>query len=739
MSTPVRFPWVMSALALGLACPTVAWSQQAPAAVTLDTVVVTVQKRAQAEKDVPMAVTVIERDALDRLRIQDLSDVGSLAPSTVLSQSSGVNTLTVRGVGGGGRNIGFDPRVGVYLDGVYIGQAQALTMPWLDLQQAIFLRGPQGHLFGRNAVAGAVVLTSEDPHGPASASARMTAGTQDRREAQAVVAGSWSETWAGRLAVSNEHSEGDILNRYNGEDWGGIDRRGARGQVQWMPSDTWKLSLSADVADSHQKIPYGQPITDFFDSPLVGGALPARQVDFNVTPFVDLRTWGTALTAQHLFSNGSTLTALSSVRDTRQRRQNDTDYSPADLLWVHYTDAFRQNAQELRWASSETGSVRGVLGLYGAQEKASTNRGVTIGQDVGTLVPVPGLPIRLPFGQAFGLSPGFGALSLSKVDTESWAVFGNVDVDLGDRWTVSAGGRYTEEKKQLDMDLDGAGSGALSIATFHAQRTRRDKNFSPRASATFKLSEGVNAYLTYATGFKSGGWNVDFLNAGQAASDFGFAPETVASWETGLKGSSADGKWSFEGSLFHADYSDYQVFQFESLGSGAAVLQLRNAAKVRSRGAEISANWRPNQRWNLGAQLGALDARFVRFPNGAGAGVGLDGNRLPDAPRWTAGAQASYQHALGQGKLVWQVEHHYRAKSYASADNDEVFDRLPSRHWANGRVTYENSNGQWVVSLWAKNLGNDRSVEVRGRDFFGNQVVQYAPSRQVGLDLTWRY
>lgn len=735
MNPCFRFAWSLTGLSLAVS----AWATESPTPTTLDAVVVTVQKRAEAEKDVPFSMSVLDHRELERSRVKDLSDVGARVPNTVLSQSSGVNTLTIRGVGGGGRNIGFDPRVGVYLDGVYIGQSQALTMPWLDLQQAVFLRGPQGHLFGRNAVAGAIVLVSEPAQEPTQATVQTTVGNQGRRDAKASWGGAWSDAWAGRVAVSNEHTDGTIRNLTGGQRWGGLDRSGGRAQVRWTPNDQWRVDWNADGSHSRQNIPYGQPITDFFDTPLKNGPLPKRTVSFNDTPFVDLRTWGTALTGRRTLSNGGTLTALASVRDTRQLRQNDTDYSPADLLKVNYDDTYRQRSQELRWASSTEGRVHGVIGVYGAQERARTQRGVTVGQDVNTLVPVPGLPIRLPFGAAFRLRPGFGASSLSHVATDSWAVFGNVDVDLSDRWNVSLGGRYTQEEKRLDMNLNGSGSGALAIATLATTDKRRDEDFSPRASLIFKATERTNLYLTYATGFKSGGWNVDFLNVGQASTEFGFEPETVTSWEAGLKGSSRDGKWAFEGSVFQATYDDFQVFQFQSLGGGAAVLQLTNAAKVRSRGAEISAQWHPSSAWTVGAQVGTTDARFVRFPNGAGAGLDLDGNRLPEAPRWTAGVQVGYTRDVGPGVVSIQAEHHYRDWSYASADNDPQFDRLPSRQWTNARVTFETASGRWAVTLWSQNLFNQTRIDVRGRDFFGNQVVQYAQPRQVGMDLTWKY
>lgn len=133
--------------------------------ITLEPVVVSVQKRPEQEHAVPMALSTWSARDLDVLRIRSARDAVALTPGAVLTQANGVNTLTLRGIGGGGRNIGFDPRVGIYLDGVYLGPAQALVLPWDDIEQAVVLRGPQGHWFGRNSVAGAIALTTRPPSG----------------------------------------------------------------------------------------------------------------------------------------------------------------------------------------------------------------------------------------------------------------------------------------------------------------------------------------------------------------------------------------------------------------------------------------------------------------------------------------------------------------------------------------------------------------------------------------------
>lgn len=708
---------------------------------TLESVQVTVQKREEAAQDVPWSLTTFDADSLDRLRVRSINDVARLSPNTFFSGSSGVNSLTMRGVGGGGRNIGFDPRVGVYLDGVYVGQAQALTMPWLDLEQAVFLRGPQGHLFGRNSVAGAVVLTTVEPTDSFEGQARAAVGSRGLAEGSVIASGPLSDTIRGRVVVSNEHQDGYIDNRFNGETLGGLDRASGRGSLVWEPSELLRVGLTVDAGHLRQTIPYGQPRTDFFGAPLLGEPLGKREVNINDRPFVDLRTGGAALSVQYNAFGGGTLTSITSQRSTRQERENDMDYSAADIVSLRYQDRFSQTSQEFRWASAENASVRYIVGVYAAREDARTKRYIDVGQDMGALVPVAGYPMRLPFGVAFGVRPGLAqASSLGQLRTDTAAVFGSVDWDLSDRWTAELGARYTWEKKNLAMQLDGRGSGALRVATLpddHQSLSHTD--FSPRASLIFKITPDLNTYLTYSTGFKSGGWNVDFLNVAQAASGYGFEPETVESLELGLKGQALQGRLSFDVAAFEARYKDFQVFQFVTLGSGTSALQLRNAAQATSRGVEASVGFQATSALRVGANAGFLDAKFDRFPNGDPTGRDLAGNQLPEAPRHTVGLMVDYRTKAGTTGLVdWHVDYSYRGAWFSGATNASS-EKIASSQQTNASVRFTPVSGRWDVELWARNVFNQDAVVAHTRDFFGNEVVQYNTPRSVGVTGTWHF
>ncbi len=710
-------------------------------ATTLAPVLVTVQKRPEIARDVPLSLTTFDAQALDRLRVQGINDVVRLVPNAFFSASSGVNSLSVRGVGGGGRNIGFDPRVGVYLDGVYVGQAQALTMPWVDLEQAVFLRGPQGHLFGRNSVAGAVVLTSAPPSDAFEGQVRLSAGNQGLAEGSAVVSGPLSETVSGRVTIGNEHRDGVIRNRYDGDDLGGLDRAGGRASIRWTPTDSWRIDAAVDAGHLRQNIAYGQPKTDFFGFPLIGEPLSKREVDINTNPFVDLRTNGASVTAQYTLANGSTLTSITAQRATRQKRSNDMDYSAADLVKLRYRDEFKQTSQEFRWASSDAAPVRAVVGLYAAREDADTERYVDLGEELSTRVPVSGYPIRLPFGAAFGVTPGLAkAASLGQLRTDTAALFGSVDWDVTDRWTLELGGRYTWERKDLAMQLDGSGAGALRIAVLpDEQRQRDDTDFSPRASVVFHLSPSLNAYATYATGFKSGGWNVDFLNRAQAAGDYGFAPETVNSYEVGLKGLVLNDRLSFDVSAFRAHYDDFQVFQLVTLGSGTSAFQLRNAARATSQGLEASAAYQVTRRLRVGGAVGFLDATFDQFLNGDATGRDLSGNKMPEAPRRTASLQLDYRMTAGSaGHLDWHVDHSYRDGWYTAATNTPG-EWVGSSQLTNASVRFVPTSGRWDLLVWVRNLGDRDFVVARTRDFFGNDVEQYNTPRSIGVTGTWHF
>lgn len=684
---------------------------------------VTVQGVQHQERRLPMSTTVLHAEDLDKLRIKSIERAALLTPNTRASLASGVNTLTVRGIGGGGRNIGIDPRVGVYLDGVYIGQSQALNVPWLDLEQAVFLNGPQGTFFGRNSISGAVSLQSNRPTDYFSARGDVEWGSNNYQAVEGVVSGPLIKELNARVAVRKQSQDGYIWNRHTNDFLNNKDVSTGRVGLDWTRGD-FNVWLTYDWSKVTSNAIVGQPASEFFGFPLVS-TLGKNQADLNTEPSYDLRSEGVTVNAKWATARGE-LTSLTAHRSVRQDRVSDMDYFPADLLSLYYNDNFSSTSQELRW-SGKTTRFTYQVGAYVGRENSRTDRLITIGADAPTtLIQVAGVPMRIPFGTALRVKPGFGAFSLGHLRTDTSAVFGNISVPFGKKWAMDAGARVSWETKKLTSTLDGSGSGGMQIASFTDRDRLSTNDVSPYASVRLMPSEQTQVYLTYATGYKSGGWNADFVTRQQAQGDLQFKKETVNSWELGVK--SAHKTWNASAAVFYALYDDYQFSQFVAQNGQAMVAQIRNAAKVSSQGAEVKGQWIPNDRFMLRGEMGVLRARFDKFPNATGTGASFNGNHLPDAPAFTSAVGFDYTHPLASGALRLTVVQSYTSSLYALANNlpDEKIKPLALTYLA---VRYQPTDSWWSVKASVSNVFNTQRVNYINKDILNNRVIQYNPPR----------
>lgn len=720
-------------------CCHAAEQQMPPAAdapLSLGEVVVTAQKRTQAIEDVPVSMTVVDRKALENTRAATLTEMQQLVPNFSIAQPHGWNTVSIRGVGGGGRNIGVDTRVGVYVDGVYMGQAQALDQSLFDIEQVEMLRGPQGHLFGRNNVAGAVNIITRAPSETFESTFRAVAGNHNTREGYVDVSGPMTDKLLGKFSIGYEARDGFSTNLFNNQKLDDLKRASTRGQLAFRATDRLEINLAADYADIKQNQILGEAVTGMFDAPLSGGPYPSHTVNFNTTPFIKNRLSGGNLTANYDMAGGNTLTAITGYRSTHQNRQNDTDWSPNDVFRVDYTENFKQLSQEIRIASPIKDSLRYVAGVYLMHESAESHRLAIVGNDTATLVTHP-LAGTVPFGALLGLTAG-GIIPVSgAVKTDSYAIFGSLDYDLTSELTLNLGARYTEERKSLLYNLDGAASGGLGIGTaVNYTDGRSDSMVTPTVGVSYALNELLNLYGKYSTGFKSGGWNLEYLTATQIANKFDFNKETVDSYELGLKGVTRDHRMSYDLSVFHSTFKDFQVFQLVNTGAPTPEFQLKNAAKAESIGAEASLRAMLTDSLSIGGNIGILKAKFMSFPSGTMSGGDAVGKRLPDAPNLTAAVTANYSmfaSSLG-GRLDFYGEYSHRSKSYSGVDNSEALDGVGSRDVVNARVSLLSDHTRLKLSLWARNLFNNNYTTLRYRDFFGNQYVKRGDPRVFGLE-----
>lgn len=712
-----------------------------PSPFKLDTIVVTAQKRKQPALDVPISMTVLGQSEIEKARGGTLEDIQQLVPSLSLESQSGYDVLTIRGVGGGGRNIGFDPRVGVYLDGIYMGQAQALRQPLFDIEQVEVLRGPQGHLFGRNTVAGAINMTTRAPTSEFEGSVRGVIGSKGMYESYGTVSGPISEKLLGKISIASETRGGFTTNLYDGQKLDDLQRYTARGQIVVMPTDKLNISISADSSNAKQKLILGEPTSGLFGLSLAGGVLPNRTVNFNTTPTDAVALYGGGITVNYTMDSGHVLTAIAGYRNTHGEKRVDNDYSPTDLLRVFFVDDYKQSSEEIRIASPNRGRARYVGGFYHLSETAKTDRKATIGLDAGTaLVQFPGAPALLPFGPVLGVLPGAVISNNGEVKTNTYALFGALDYAILESLTLNLGVRYTHEKKALLFNLDGSAGGAFGIGSLTNFRdSRSESNVSPTVGVTYALSTNQNIYAKTSRGYKSGGWNAEFLST-NGVKNPSFGAESVDSQEVGMKGKLFDSRLRYDLAAYTSRFKNFQVFQFVDLGAGATSIELRNAAQVESRGLEANLTLWPTRQLEIGARIGLVRATFSSF-NNCSPTVDCTGHRLPYAPSFTSTLTANYvmpQPGLG-GKLNLYVEYSHHGKSFSDPVNDPVTQNVPSRQQVNARLSYIRNNSPWDINLWVRNLFDKDTVATRGRDFLGNLIVRRVDPRVAGLEAKFSF
>jgi len=690
----------------------------------LGEIVVTAQKREQSLKDVPIAMSVVDAATIARTRSTDLRDLSRLVPNFSVQRAGSIDTVLIRGVGGGGRNIGFTTRAGVYVDGVYAGQFASVNQDTLDVERIEVLRGPQGQLFGRNTVSGAVSIVTVKPKDVFEGSIEAGYGNKDLYEVRGMLNLPLAQGVALRVSAAHRERDGFTLNVPTGTDLDNINRDSVRAQLGADLSERLRLDLSADYSRDDTNKLLGEPITDTFGtgpSPLPGDF----DTPFNRDPVQDAEIAGVAATLVYDLSNGIELTSVSGYRRTDWKRSNDLDYIPADFFYFDYHDRFSQFSQELRASFGKGGPLSGVAGLYYFDETAKSLRTVSGGAQVALL--------------GLGVGPGVGASVSATVLTRSFAGFAAVDWKASETVTVNIGGRYTHERLTL-RDYSTFGPAAFGLGPVpDFDDARSENSFDPTIGVTLALSDRSNVYAKYAHGAKSGGWNIDFTSAAQFADGIGFDNESVNSGEIGFKTESADRRLRINLAGFYSVYDDYQINQFVDLGMGQASIQLNNAAKATSWGVEASVRAVPLDGLLLTADLGYTHAAFDRFPDGGGPGVDLDDNRLPYAPRFIAAAAAAYEFPVSATMtLGLSANWSYRSGSFSGPENTAT-QKVDARHLVDARIELAGSRKGWSVALWARNLFDESWIDNRIFDFFQTQAVEHGEPRTYGVSTRWGF
>lgn len=686
---------------------------------TLGRVTVTARRREESLKDVPGSVTAISADEIARFASTEIGDLQSSVPNIVLHEGDAQNTVAyIRGVGQLDSLAFADPGVGIYLDDVYLGRAQGSFLDVFDVERIEVLRGPQGTLYGRNTIGGAIKFVSRAPSETPEFSASATVGSFDQTDVSVGISGPIAgDKVLGKAAVAYLSRDGYADNTVTGQDDGDRDTLAWRGSILTHLSDNFRVQISADgSSDTPDTSRTPNRETAVF------GAFPRSEdpftIDADFNGLSDLSVRGISARATWDVSDGVTLVSTTAYREMEYDANLDLDATGAPLFGVFVFEDQKQFSQELQ-VNYENGPLSVVGGLYYFDEEDVTESGI------------------------FGPDIAFVSNSINDQNTTAFAVYSDLSYDVSERLSVSVGVRLTEEEKDFIriQEFFGAATPLIpQIGTgFRATEVDTSKSFSntsPRFSISYDVSDDVTTYASIGRGFKSGGFD-GRSNTGFEAQPFD--AETLTAYEAGIKGSFADGAVFASAAVFLNEYEDLQVSSFtEQNGAFAAIFT--NAAEAQISGFEFEGSWQATEHLRFDLSGGYLDAEYNEFIGENGADVS-DMLTPANAPDWTGRLAANYRRSLGQDtELVAAAAAAYRGDVYPTVSSSDIL-RQGGYTLFDASIGLEFANGKYSLLLAGRNL-SDKKYRTQGFDLsdsLGYQLGYYGAPRTVSLTASVRY
>jgi iron complex outermembrane receptor protein len=594
------------------------------------------------------------------------------------------------------------------------------------------LRGPQGTLYGRNAVGGSVNLVTRNPTTEYSGFAEATVGNYDRVTLEAGVGGPISDTISFRIAGQTNDRGGYGKNVVTGDDIDDLKTRAVRGKIDIHPSDAFNLLLSADYArqDDHSGAYHyaGQIIPGTVTSGVaLGGNLPnnpARNLATEAPVGFETELYGFGATANLELSDDLTLTSVTGYRRSSVRLQSDIDLTDGRFAPYDTREKSRQFSEELR-LTYHFDKGNWIVGAYYFDEHIRTL--LLDPQDIRLLVPT--APPLFVNAYAAG----------GTLDTRSYAIFSQLDYNLTDQFSVTVGGRYNSDRKKVDEFLQfdlarpyNPNDPILPLATQQASRTFN--SFTPKLGLQYKPNDDFMLFASWSKGFKSGSYNLGAVGPA-------FKPEKLTAYEVGLKSDLADRTLRFNLSAFYYDYSDLQVNK-----TLAQNVVIENAASAKLYGAEAEILFVPIEALRVDVNAAYTHSKYKDYltEDAARPALGLidlSGNKLEQAPEFSGTVGIEYAVPAAFGTVTPRVEMFYTSKVYFSQYN---LDTVAEGSYAlfNAFLNFKAGGNGLYGSLFVKNIGNITRIAnaIPGSAIVNNPVqATYIPPRTYGLRVGYRF
>lgn len=729
-------------------------------------IVVTAQRREERLIDVPISVSAVGQAALDRAQVRTVTDIGTVVPNIQINETIGNNfgpLITIRGISpSGDTSMARDQPVGIYIDGVPVGKSTGAAFDTVDLERVEVLRGPQGTLYGKNTIGGAVNMITRKPTGEFGGQYQVGAGSFGQFNQKIAVDLPEVAGFSAKFGLVTKLDGGYFRNAVRKENFGEKELWAARADLQWKPSDRFTALYSYDITDSKgtpEQLALtavtGTGATAFINGMLAPFVVTGRTRETSAQSALesDLRTTGHALTLEWEPGLGDlTLKSITARRTAFTSSRSDFDGSPLDLLRIILINDYEQFTQEFQ-AIGSAGDFRYTIGAF------------YLNDNYDVFNP------RWNFqfgGNRFDISTRSGG-------SKSYAGYGQLAWTpgaLNDRFTASLGMRYTREEKEASELLlsnsayaanprsaasgvfvrDAAGNpvtrsgqpaagarpGAGGIGytdLIPLDNSGVWERFNPELNLLYKIQPDFSVYGRVATGFKSGGIN-DTAST-NAAFLTAYDPEKLTSFEMGVKYAGLGNALRMSAAVYHSIYKDFQAGVFVP---ALVTTNIINAGEAKFTGFEVEGAIRPVDGFTLNFGGGYVDARYTDFILPDGTDV-TKTYIIPRVPKWNYQIGGLFRQDVGMANFEASVNYSWRSGQYTQLTRDPL-GRLPSYGLLDGRIALTDINlfgdTKLEIAAWGKNLTN-KVYKVSAVNLSILTLSQFGDPRSFGGELRIRF
>jgi iron complex outermembrane receptor protein len=666
-------------------------------------IVVTARKQSESLQDVPMSIAAISGEALESAGYTELNDVARLSGNVFFEAADRTKPqIYIRGIGTRSYDAGSDSSVGVFVDGVYLGRFGALDMDLMDVERVELLRGPQGSLYGRNTIGGAISVVSRDPASSLEGRLSGELGTGE-------VGGDWlyslgasvsgplaGDDVRGSLSVSRRYRSGyqpvSIANIRGGSE----DAWSGRGKLLVELGDA-TLRLSADYSrvDGPPLVLVPNQLGGAADNP--GGLTPGFVTPSEPSdPYrlsMDALGQGIIKTtyggsAQLNVPFGAVeLTSITALRKLKIDEVDDLDGTTLPFQVYLAVEDGSQFSQELR-LNYESDTLNVLAGAYYSSEDVDRSEIINFGPASILSFLVAPAPLRWDFDVS--------------LQAKSYALFGQIQWEPVENLSLTLGGRYSWDKKAVAFDT--RTTVPFVITNYSTSLSRQWESFDPSVSLSYNFSEDVMGYVSYTSGFKSGAFQ--FIAVSPSIAEQVAEPESVDSFEAGLRTTLLDRHLRLNAAVFSMDYQNLQQLRLIPIGGGVTRILIGNAGSSRIRGFEMEGRAVFDSNWSLDFSYGYLDAKFTDYV--FNTTLDFSGNRMQRAPKHTLSLGLNFEAETGVGDLATRIGYAYRSSFFFEADNNLIDPQSLEGGLGLWDASINLKNGNWTFGLWGRNLTDER-------------------------------